>query len=67
MALQLPYIIFGLGSTANFVEHLSVAITSVTTNNFIKGYKKEWTQIVLNSQLVISPNPRDSTYRYFLV
>jgi integrin alpha FG-GAP repeat containing protein 1 len=63
MALQLPYTVFGLGSTPNFVEHLTVGISSLTINNVIVGYKKEWPQIIPNSQLVISPNPRDYTYK----
>jgi integrin alpha FG-GAP repeat containing protein 1 len=63
LALQLPYIVFGLGSTANFVDHLTVGISAITTNNAIVGYKKEWPQIIPNSQLVINPNPRDYTYK----
>ena len=63
MSLQLPYVIFGLGTTPNFVEYLTVAILATTTNNRIQGYRKEWHQIIPNSQLVISPFPRDYTYK----
>jgi hypothetical protein len=63
MALQLPYVIFGLGTTPNFVEYLTVGILSITTNQDISKFKKEWHQIIPNSQLVISPNPRDYAYK----
>jgi integrin alpha FG-GAP repeat containing protein 1 len=62
MALQLPYVILGLGTTPNFVEYLTVGILSITTNKNVVGFHKEWHQIVPNSQLVISPNPRDFPY-----
>lgn len=64
MSLQLPYTIFGLGATPNFVEHLRVGIVAITTGDNIRGFKKEWTQIIPNSQLVISPNPRQIPYKY---
>ena len=63
MALQAPYVIIGLGSTPNFIEHLTVGILSyfITTNS-VEGIIKEWTQIIPNSQLVINPNPRNTPY-----
>jgi integrin alpha FG-GAP repeat containing protein 1 len=63
MALQMPYVIFGLGATPNFVEHLTVGILAKTPDELIKGYRKDWPQIIPNSQLVISPNPRYITYK----
>ncbi|KAM3963441.1 T-cell immunomodulatory protein [Aphomia sociella] len=47
-ALQLPYSIFGLDRTPNFVDTLSVGLS---------GYSKSWTQIIPNSQIVVIPAP----------
>ena len=63
MSLQLPYVIIGLGSTPNFIEHLTVGILSYSvTNSRLESANKEWTQIIPNSQLVINPNPRTVPY-----
>lgn len=58
MSLQLPYTIFGLGATPNFVEELKVGFLALSNNYNIKGIGKEWRQIIPNSQLVINPFPR---------
>lgn len=47
-ALQLPYSIFGLDRTPNFVDTLKVGLS---------GYSKSWTQIIPNSQIVVIPTP----------
>ncbi|CAH2238718.1 jg17586 [Pararge aegeria aegeria] len=47
-ALQLPYSIFGLDRTPNFVDTLTVGLS---------GYSKSWTQIIPNSQIVLIPAP----------
>lgn len=47
-SLQLPYTLFGLGRTPNFVDTLDVGLD---------GENKTWTQIIPNSQLVVIPNP----------
>lgn len=57
MALQLPYTIFGLGSTPNFIDELKVGIIGRSNFNIIRT--KEWHQIIPNSQLVINPHPLD--------
>ncbi|CAK1582021.1 unnamed protein product [Parnassius mnemosyne] len=49
-ALQLPYSIFGLDRTPNFVDTLNVGLS---------GYSKSWTQIIPNSQIVVIPAPPD--------
>ncbi|XP_049867351.1 T-cell immunomodulatory protein [Pectinophora gossypiella] len=49
-ALQLPYSIFGLDRTPNFVDTLNVGLS---------GYSKSWTQIIPNSQIVVVPAPPD--------
>lgn len=59
MALQLPYTIFGLGATPNFVEELKVGFLALSENYEVKGIGKEWRQIIPNSQLVINPYPRN--------
>jgi len=46
-SLQLPYSLFGLGHTPNFVETLLVGV---------KSSHREWTQIIPNSQMIIIPN-----------
>ncbi|XP_045785259.1 T-cell immunomodulatory protein [Maniola jurtina] len=47
-ALQLPYSLFGLDRTPNFVDTLTVGLS---------GYSKSWTQIIPNSQIVLIPAP----------
>ncbi|XP_072944390.1 T-cell immunomodulatory protein [Epargyreus clarus] len=47
-ALQLPYSIFGLDRTPNFVDNLYVGLS---------GSSKSWSQIIPNSQIVIIPSP----------
>ena len=51
-ALQLPYTIFGLGHTPNFVEVLQVGLSHPDANR----RQREWTQIIPNSQMIIIPN-----------
>lgn len=45
-SLGLPYSIFGLGRTPNFVDKLSVGMS---------GQERDWTQIIPNSQMVVIP------------
>lgn len=49
-ALYLPYTIFGLGRTPNFVEDLAIG----TFNR-----SRCWTQIIPNSQMVVIPYPQE--------
>lgn len=46
--LGLPYTIFGLGRTPNFVDGLGVGLS---------GQHRDWTQIIPNSQVVVIPWP----------
>jgi integrin alpha FG-GAP repeat containing protein 1 len=62
MALQLPYTIFGLGATPNFVEELMVGFLTTNEHFEVKGISKEWRQIIPNSQLVINPFPRNTNF-----
>lgn len=47
-ALGLPFTIFGLGRTPNFVDTLTVGLS---------GQSRSWTQIIPNSQMVVIPWP----------
>lgn len=47
-SLNLPYSIFGLGRTPNFVDSLTVGMSN---------HSKSWTQIIPNSQMVVIPWP----------
>lgn len=49
-ALGLPYTIFGLGRTPNFIETLSVGMWNKT---------KHWSFIIPNSQMVVIPFPQN--------
>lgn len=49
-ALHLPYTIFGLGRTPNFIEDLTIGV-------FNKS--RTWNQIIPNSQLVVIPYPQN--------
>ena len=49
-ALAMPYTIFGLGMAPNFVDYLSVNISSLS---------RDWPQIIPNSQLYVIPYPHD--------
>nr|CAG4640734.1 EOG090X03KG [Eulimnadia texana] len=60
-ALHLPYSVFGLGHTPNFVEVLEVGLAF---RDPAKA-QREWTQIIPNSQMVIIPNLSNQP-RYWL-
>lgn len=60
-ALQLPYVIFGLGHTPNFVDSLTVGIP------YPKGHEirsHEWTGIIPNSQMFVVPYLEDENGRW---
>nr|CAG4645425.1 EOG090X03KG [Lynceus sp. MCZ IZ 141354] len=52
LVMQLPYTVFGLGRTPNFIEHLEVGLTYPDPGR----RRREWTQIIPNSQMMIIPN-----------
>ncbi|KAK9501658.1 hypothetical protein O3M35_012343 [Rhynocoris fuscipes] len=60
-SLNLPYTLFGLGRTPNFLETLNVGLS---------GYSRQWTQIIPNSQMVVIPlkleNPSQWIARLFV-
>eukprot|EP00062_Callorhinchus_milii_P005314 gi/632944627/ref/XP_007887609.1/ PREDICTED: T-cell immunomodulatory protein isoform X1 [Callorhinchus milii] len=57
-ALQLPYVVLGLGRSANFLDHLYVGIPRPLGEKSIR--KQEWTAIIPNSQLIVIPYPHNS-------
>jgi len=54
--LQLPYMLFGLGRTPNFVDHLEVGIPYPSGEN---PRKHSWTTIIPNSYVIVLPYPLD--------
>ncbi|KAL4113708.1 hypothetical protein QTP88_017287 [Uroleucon formosanum] len=54
-SLYLPYTIFGLGRTSNFIDELTVSILNET---------RSWTQIIPNSQIVIIINSINDSSRW---
>ncbi|KAL3859721.1 hypothetical protein ACJMK2_009923 [Sinanodonta woodiana] len=56
MALQLPYTLFGLGQTPNFVDSLDVGVPHPANG---KPRHRTWTSIIPNSQLIVIPYPLD--------
>ena len=61
-SLQLPFVLFGLGETPNFIEDLTVAAgygsngsASVSVN---VGYHK-WSLLVPNSQVIVVMTPHN--------
>uniref|UniRef100_T1J0M9 T-cell immunomodulatory protein TIP C2 domain-containing protein n=1 Tax=Strigamia maritima TaxID=126957 RepID=T1J0M9_STRMM len=60
-ALQLPYTVFGLGQTPNFVDELVVGIPQ--SENFSKEVSmKTWKTIIPNSQMIIVPFRNDEQH-----
>ena len=51
--LQLPYTIFGLGSSPNFIDQITVTVTNSSNNPM----SHTWNQIIPNSQIYIVPYP----------
>lgn len=54
-ALQLPYTIFGLGRTPNFVDSLTVGLSNKS---------RTWTQLIPNSQMIVVPRPVEEPLRW---
>ncbi|XP_044731670.1 T-cell immunomodulatory protein [Chrysoperla carnea] len=54
-SLNLPFTIFGLGRTPNFVDTLTVGLSNRS---------RDWTQIIPNSQMVVIPWPTDEPSKW---
>ena len=59
-ALQLPFVVFGLGSIPNFVENLSISIPSGED----KIRDQTWYELIPDSRIVIIPFPADDTNKW---
>ncbi|KAJ8675333.1 hypothetical protein QAD02_011119 [Eretmocerus hayati] len=55
LSMNLPFTIFGLGRTPNFIEMVTIGLN---------GLKKECPQIIPNSQMVVIPKPMDDPSRW---
>ncbi|XP_014670356.1 PREDICTED: T-cell immunomodulatory protein-like [Priapulus caudatus] len=62
-ALQLPYTVFGLGQTPNFVDTIRVGIPHPQGEDV---RQHEWTTIIPNSQVIIIPHP-NSNAEYWVI
>uniref|UniRef100_A0A7G3AZ86 Putative t-cell immunomodulatory protein n=1 Tax=Lutzomyia longipalpis TaxID=7200 RepID=A0A7G3AZ86_LUTLO len=54
-ALHLPYTIFGLGRTPNFVDSITVGLANRS---------RTWTQLIPNSQVIVIPWPIKEPWRW---
>ncbi len=66
-ALQLPFILFGLGETPNFIERLTVGMVVNTTSGTGTGVEvrfRTWKNLVPNSQVIVIPTPPYRPSRY---
>lgn len=54
-SLHLPYTIFGLGRTPNFVDSLTVGLSNRT---------RSWTQLIPNSQMIVVPWPPEEPAKW---
>ena len=55
-ALQLPYTLFGLARSPNFLDALRVSLSYSSNSAY-----REWTQIIPNSQMIIIPTMEPSS------
>lgn len=62
MPLDLPCGIFGIGQSPNFIDTLTVAVAP----NAEKSFKRDWLQLIPNSQVVVVPNPLESPGRWIM-
>lgn len=62
-ALQLPYSVFGLGQSPNFVDVLTVALANNESSEH-PSVHHQWTQIIPNSQMVVIPYPANDPSRW---
>ncbi|XP_015909573.2 T-cell immunomodulatory protein [Parasteatoda tepidariorum] len=59
--LQLPYSMFGLGPTPNFIDVLTVSIPAKFNGSV---HSREWLQIIPNSQIVVIPYPPNDSSKW---
>jgi integrin alpha FG-GAP repeat containing protein 1 len=56
LAMDLPYTIFGIGHSPNFVETLKISMSSNRSH--------EWPQIIPNSQIIVIPYPANDAQQW---
>ncbi len=59
-ALQMPYVIFGLGDIPNFIENLTVSIPS----GKMQIRQQTWFEMIPDARIVIIPFPANQTDRW---
>ncbi|XP_029634451.1 T-cell immunomodulatory protein [Octopus sinensis] len=60
-SLQLPYTVFGLGQSPNYIDNLKVGIAYYPKE---KCETREWTSVIPNSRLIIIPHPMDDPLQW---
>ncbi|GAB1599347.1 T-cell immunomodulatory protein-like [Argonauta hians] len=55
-SLQLPYTVFGLGQSPNYIDKLKVGFSFTSKHNC---QTREWSSVIPNSRLIIIPHPLD--------
>jgi len=66
--LQLPFVLFGLGETPNFIESLSIGVAHHYPSgnlSILTVARRQWTLLVPNSQIVVLALPANDTPRYY--
>ena len=69
-SLQLPFVLFGLGETPNFIEALTVGAGYVMDGDMKNGnwtrdlQFHQWSLLVPNSQVIVIPSPINNAKRY---
>ena len=56
MTLDIPYTIFGIGQSPNFIETLQTSFSSFSKQENMNR-THEWSQIIPNSQIIVIPYP----------
>ncbi|CXI83938.1 conserved Plasmodium protein, unknown function [Plasmodium berghei] len=57
--LQLPYVLFGLGRTSNYVEEFYVGMPTHE-----QSYYNMWVSIIPNSHIIVIPYPLDDSHKW---
>ena len=68
--LQLPFVLFGLGETPNFIELLTIGAAYATGNDSSSVFhvsSRQWSLLVPNSQVTVFAQPPDNSRRLVCV
>ena len=64
--LQLPFVLFGLGETPNFIELLTIGAAYAAGNDSLSVFhvsSRQWSLLVPNSQVIVFTQPPDNSKR----